>query len=236
VTVAGSVPIYHVDIKSMQGQLVLFNRGTSKRSAMPENPTNSSFVFSHADVLAHRVEYHAPTTWRSLKANSQRRETINFRLTAYGVQPASDFLHVVVANAIPTSGPIQDGGEGNMTVTGNRSTLIAAALTSGLAVTAAIVAVVAVVVTVFHRRRSRISAEKPSKKPKVTREEKVLEGEVKLPEVVFVAVSNLPPSSARPPAAVVRQPVGVDWSNVDPEILQHCRTTDPVLHSEKVWV
>jgi len=228
--------MYHVDRLSMQGQLVLFHRGTSKRSAASENPTNSTFVFSHADVLANRVEYHAPTTWHSLKANSQRRETINFRLTADGVQPASDSFHVEVADATPTTGSIQDGGEANMTVTGNRSTLIAAALTSGVAVTAAIVAIVAVVVTVFRCRRSRMAVEKPPKKPKVTREEKGPEGEVKLPEVVFVAVSNLPPSSAGPPAAVVRQPIGVDWSNVDPEILQHCRMTDPVLHSEKVWV
>ncbi len=27
-----------------------------------------------------------------------------------------------------------------------------------------------------------------------------------------------------------------DWENVDPELLQHCRTTNPVLHDSKYWV
>ena len=30
--------------------------------------------------------------------------------------------------------------------------------------------------------------------------------------------------------------VGFDWDNVDPELLQHCRTTNPVLHENKYWV
>jgi len=223
----------------MQGQLILFQRGASKRSAASKIPTNSTFVFSHADLLALRVEYHAPTIWmHNLKANSQRRETIRFRLTADGVQPAHDSFHMVVVDASPTTGSVQDGDDGPVTVSGNRSTVIAAALTSGLAVTALIVAVVAVVVMVFRRRRSRGSAadKQPPRSPKLSHGETGPPSEIQLPEVVLVAVSNLPPSSATPPAGVVRQPVGVDWSNVDPEILQHCRTTDPILHSEKVWV
>jgi len=238
VTVAGSPPIYHVDSLSLQGQLLLVRRDTLKRSAVSRNPMNSTFVFSHTDLLALRVEYHAPTIWPSLKANSQRRETIHFRLTADGVQPAYDSFHVDVVDAKPTTGSIRDGGEGDVTSSKNRSTLVAAAVTSGLAVTATIVAVVAVVVIVFCRRQSRETADKqPPRRPKVSREEKGPGGEVQLPEVVLVAVSNLPPTTnAIPPAGVVREPIGVDWSKVDPEILQHCRTTDPILHSEKVWV
>ncbi|KAK2152839.1 hypothetical protein LSH36_316g03037, partial [Paralvinella palmiformis] len=30
--------------------------------------------------------------------------------------------------------------------------------------------------------------------------------------------------------------VGFQWENVDPELLQHCRTTNPVLHENKYWV
>lgn len=32
------------------------------------------------------------------------------------------------------------------------------------------------------------------------------------------------------------EPVGTDWDNVDPEIVQHCRKSNPLLHEEKVWV
>lgn len=32
------------------------------------------------------------------------------------------------------------------------------------------------------------------------------------------------------------EPVGSDWDNVDPEIVQHCRKSNPLLHKEKVWV
>ena len=30
--------------------------------------------------------------------------------------------------------------------------------------------------------------------------------------------------------------VGFDWDTIDPELLQHCRTTNPVLHKNKYWV
>ena len=33
-----------------------------------------------------------------------------------------------------------------------------------------------------------------------------------------------------------RDQVTLDWDNVDPELLQHCRTTNPVLHDNKYWV
>jgi len=218
----------------MQGRLVLVDRRASKRSA----DANSTFVFSHDDLLALRVEYHAPATWHHLTADHRRRETIHFRLTAVGVQPAYDSFHIDVVDAKPTTGsaPVQNGAEDH--VTGNRSTLIAAAVTSGLAVTAAVVAVVAVVVTVFRgRRRRRGPADKRPAGVEVSAAEKGAQGGVQLPEVVLVAVSNVPPSDGRPPpSGVVREPIGVDWSNVDPEILQHCRTTDPILHNEKVWV
>jgi len=32
------------------------------------------------------------------------------------------------------------------------------------------------------------------------------------------------------------EPVSLDWRNVDPEIVQHCRKTNPLLQSERVWV
>ena len=219
----------------MQGRLMLLDRDISKRSADTNSPKTSSFVFSHADVLALRVEYHAPSTWHYLKADSHRRETIHFRLTAVGVQPAYDSFHIDIVDANQTTGSaaVQNGVDH---VTGNRSRLIAAALTSGLAVTAAVVAVVAVVVTVFHRRKSRGMADKRSAGARVSAGENGPPGGVQLPEVVLVAVSNVPASDGRAPPAVVREPIGIDWRNVDPEILQHCRTTDPILHSEKVWV
>jgi len=230
--------MYHVDTESLQGRLTFNHRRSSKRSTASENPTNSTFAFTHTDLQALRVEYHAPPTWHSLTANSERRrETVHFRLTADGVQPAYDSLDLVIAEAKPTAGSIQDGGEGHVTSTGNRSTLFAAALTSALAVTAVIVAVVAVVLLVFRRRRPKTSAVKQPPSPGVAARETGREVGDQLPEVVLVAVSNLPPpNSAAPPAGIVRQPIAVDWSNVDPEILQHCRTTDPILHSEKVWV
>jgi len=194
------------------------------------------FVFTHADLLALRVEYHAPTTWNHLTADSQRRETIHFRLTANLVQPASDFFHInIVGGAEPTTELIQNGGEGH--VTGNGTKLIATAVTSGLAVTAVVMAVVGVVVMLIRGRRSRQEDSKRSRSFRLCPgKEESLVSEVQLPEVVLVAVSNLPPGDVRPPTAPVREPIAVDWSNVDPEILQHCRTTDPILHSEKVWV
>jgi len=214
---------------------MLVRRGTSKRSVISQNPSNSTtFIFTHADVLALHVEYHAPTTWYSLKANSRRRETIHFRLTSDGVQPAYGAFHIDVVDAGTTMRSIQDGDDDH--VTENRSTLIAAAVTSGLAVTAAIFAVVGVICTVFYKRRSIWPSRKQPSSQKVPTVDKKQEDEVQLPEVVLVSVSNLPPSDARPPAGIVREPIRVDWSNVDPEILQHCRTTDPILHSEKVWV
>ena len=33
-----------------------------------------------------------------------------------------------------------------------------------------------------------------------------------------------------------RDKVSLDWDNMDPELLQHCRTTNPVLHDSKYWV
>ena len=33
-----------------------------------------------------------------------------------------------------------------------------------------------------------------------------------------------------------RDQVTYDWDSVDPELLQHCRTTNPVLHENKYWV
>ena len=247
VSVSGSVPVYHVDSLSMQGHLTLSHRATSKRSAVAssENPTNTTFVFSHADLLALRVQYHAPVAWRGPKANSaRRRETVHFRLSADGVQSARDSFQIVIADASPT---IQDGGDGHVTAAaaGSGSTLMAAALTSGLAVTAAVVAVVAVVLVVFRRRRRPKhppGSRQVSDGEKWPRTEGVkrgrTEGEVdQLPEVVLVAVSSPAATPRPPPSGVVRrQPVAVDWSNVDPEIVQHCRTTDPVLHSDKVWV
>ena len=236
------MPVYHVVSGApVQGRLTLVHRGASRRSTDTNSRENSTFVFSHDDVLARRVEYHAPTTWHYLKPNL-RRETIHFRLTADGVQPAYDSFHidVVDANRTPGAGSVHDDVEGHATGTGNRSTLIAAAATSGLAVTAAIVAVVVVVVTVLRgRRRPGGTEEKRPASGEVSAGEKAPQGGVQLPEVVLVAVSNVPTSERRPSpaaAAVVRQPIDVDWSNVDPEILQHCRITDPVLRDEKVWV
>lgn len=238
VTVTGSVPIYHVDSKSMQGQLVLVQRGVSKRAAVSKNPANSTFVFTHDDLIAVRVQYRAPTIWHSLKANSQRRETIHFRLTADGAQPAYDAFHVDVVDADTMTSSIQDGGEDHVTGTGNRSKLIATAVTSGLAVAAAIVAVIGIIYIVFGRRRPPSKAGQQTRGTKVSPGEEKPKAEVQLPEVVLVSVSNLPPPSSDKPAVagMVREPIGVDWSNVDPEILQHCRTTDPILSSEKVWV
>ena len=246
VSVTGSVPVYQVDSLSVQGKLVLVHRkGTSKRSTVTENPTNSTFMFTHADVVALRVEYHAPATWQHLKANSERRrrrETIRFRLTADGVQPAHDSFHVDVVDAASrTTRSIRDGDDVRVTAAGNRSTLIAAAVTSGLAVTAAVFAVVGVVVTVFRRRRRSAGvADKSPTVSAVSAGDKVpADTEVRLPEVVLVAVSNLPPptSDAERPAVVVREQIrAADWSRVDPEILQHCRTTDPILSEEKIWV
>jgi len=220
----------------MQGQLVLLHRRTSKRSAASRNSSNYSFDFTHADLLALRVEYHAPASWNGLNANS-RRETIHFRLTADGVQSSYDAVYIDVVDAERTTGSIQDGiVEDHLTETGNRSTLIAAAVTSGLAVTAVMVAVVCIGVTVFCRKRPQWMFRKQSPGSIVSPGEKKPDGMVEgqLPEVVLVSVSNLP--EARPPVGVVREPIGIDWSSVDPEILQHCRTTDPILHSEKVWV
>jgi len=258
------VPVYHVDIQSMQGQLTLVHSGsTSKRSvAWPENPTNTSFVFSHADLQALRVQYRAPPTTRhSLKVNSAgRQETIHFRLSADGVQTARGLFQIVLADDRPQTGggPIQDGGGGQeeghvteaaTTESSGGSRLVATVLTSGLAVTAAIVAVVAVVLIVFRRRRRTKQPLGSPKESDGSKGDLGAEDEVPplhLPEVILVAVSNLPPipvATSPPPSSssaavdgVVRQPIAVDWSNVDPEILQHCRTTDPILHSEKVWV
>jgi len=224
----------------MQGRLMLVHRagtGTSRRSADTDAPRNSTVVFSRDDLLARRVHYRAPTNWHYLKPNL-RRETVHFRLTAVGVQPAYDSFHIDIVDANRTKGTesVQDVVDDHVVATGNRSRLIAAGLTSGLAVTAAIVAVVAVVVAVFRRRRSGVGTEeKPPAGGGVSAGEKGPRAGVQLPEVVLVAVSNVPPPSG-PSPAVVREPASIDWSSVDPEILQHCRTTDPVLHSEKVWV
>ncbi len=43
--------------------------------------------------------------------------------------------------------------------------------------------------------------------------------------------SEDPPGSGRP-----RKEVTFDWESIDPELLQHCRTTNPVLHENKYWV
>jgi len=227
-----------VDSRSLRGHLRLFQRDRSKRSTSLNSSTDSTFVFTHADVVDLRVQYHAPTTWHYRKANSeQRRETIHFRLTADGVQPAFGSFQVDLTDAVATPEPIQNGGNDHVTVAGNRSTLIAAAVTSGLAVTAAVVAVVGIVVTVFWRRRRREKVERSGVEKRLPpRDTSRPGGEVQLPEVVLISVSNLPPDYSSAPAGAVRQPIGVDWSNVDPEILQHCRTTDPILDSTKVWV
>lgn len=39
-----------------------------------------------------------------------------------------------------------------------------------------------------------------------------------------------------PGGTLTREQVSFDWENVDPELLQHCRTTNPVLHENKYWV
>ena len=39
-----------------------------------------------------------------------------------------------------------------------------------------------------------------------------------------------------PSGTLKRDQVTFDWENVDPELLQHCRTTNPVLHENKYWV
>ena len=39
-----------------------------------------------------------------------------------------------------------------------------------------------------------------------------------------------------PYGSLKRDQVTFDWDNVDPELLQHCRTTNPVLHKSKYWV
>ena len=43
-----------------------------------------------------------------------------------------------------------------------------------------------------------------------------------------------PPST--PVDRVKSDQVSVDWCHADPELLQHCRTTNPVLHNNKYWV
>ena len=39
-----------------------------------------------------------------------------------------------------------------------------------------------------------------------------------------------------PGGTLKRDQVTFDWENVDPELLQHCRKTNPVLHENKYWV
>ncbi|KAI0239538.1 Chondroitin sulfate proteoglycan 4 [Lamellibrachia satsuma] len=43
-----------------------------------------------------------------------------------------------------------------------------------------------------------------------------------------------PPST--PVESLKNDQVTVDWRHADPELLQHCRTTNPVLHNNKYWV
>lgn len=43
-----------------------------------------------------------------------------------------------------------------------------------------------------------------------------------------------PPSDG--PRSVWKEQVTFDWEHVDPELLQHCRKTNPVLHKNQYWV
>ncbi len=38
------------------------------------------------------------------------------------------------------------------------------------------------------------------------------------------------------PGGTMKRQVKFDWESIDPELLQHCRTTNPVLHENKYWV
>jgi len=38
------------------------------------------------------------------------------------------------------------------------------------------------------------------------------------------------------PQPAWKEQVTFDWQRVDPELLQHCRTTNPVLHKNQYWV
>ena len=38
------------------------------------------------------------------------------------------------------------------------------------------------------------------------------------------------------PGGTLTRQVKFDWESIDPELLQHCRTTNPVLHENKYWV
>ena len=38
------------------------------------------------------------------------------------------------------------------------------------------------------------------------------------------------------PGGTLKRQVKFDWESIDPELLQHCRTTNPVLHENKYWV
>ena len=38
------------------------------------------------------------------------------------------------------------------------------------------------------------------------------------------------------PGGTLKRQVKFDWESIDPELLKHCRTTNPVLHENKYWV
>lgn len=45
-----------------------------------------------------------------------------------------------------------------------------------------------------------------------------------------------PSDGSQGPRSVWKEQVTFDWEHVDPELLQHCRKTNPVLHKNQYWV
>ena len=45
-----------------------------------------------------------------------------------------------------------------------------------------------------------------------------------------------PGADIKTPGGTLKRQVKFDWESIDPELLQHCRTTNPVLHENKYWV
>ena len=60
------------------------------------------------------------------------------------------------------------------------------------------------------------------------------------PGGVGIQRNGAPPGSPRDrphgPRSVWKEQVTFDWEHVDPELLQHCRKTNPVLHKNQYWV
>ena len=57
-----------------------------------------------------------------------------------------------------------------------------------------------------------------------------------LPLCKVTPLSDDEDAENKTPGGTLKRQVKFDWESIDPELLQHCRTTNPVLHENKYWV